>query len=724
MNVPEATRAWQSLPEAEGPTAGGPAAGEDVCLEGCLLGHYRVREPLGRGGFGTVWAAEDLRLGREVALKLLVRSQGLDEAGRRLMEAEARTIAALEHPGIVTLHALEEADGQFFLVMERVRGVTLAGLLAEGPMPLGRVLDLGIQMARAMAVAGEAGVVHRDLTPRNVMVGDGERIKILDFGLALRGALADTHGHSAPGNLTGTVPYMAPEQLQGGMVDPRTDLFALGVMLFEMAAGRRPFTGATLRDTAWAILEEAPVWPPDFPTGLRRVVSRCLEKDPAARFPSGRELALALERLKGGASGPSLAVLPFQDMGADQDDEHLCEGLAGELLKGLARIPGLRLVPRTTSFALKGSALPPERLSERLAAGWLVTGSLDRTGDRCAVEVTLVDGASGLAVWQTRVDREREELAGVHRELAEGLAGALGLPLLPGAWSKVSSEAFEAYLRGRQFYFRFHRHAMRFALEMYREAVALAPDFAAAWAGIATCSAWLYIYVSRSAANREQAEEASARALALDPQSPEGLAARGVARSALGQKEEAEADFLAALARDPGLYEAAYFLARHRFAGGDMPGALEAFQQAMVLWPEDCQAPLLVAQVHEALGDPAAAAETRWRGVHLAEARLRHAPDDVRTRYLAANALVALGERERGLAWARLARILDPDDPMLLYNLGCIHALGGAVDEALDCLEASVKTGLTQKGWFLHDGDLIGLRELPRFQAILDTMEG
>jgi adenylate cyclase len=289
--------------------------------------------------------------------------------------------------------------------------------------------------------------------------------------------------------------------------------------------------------------------------------------------------------------------------------------------------------------------------------------------------------------------------------------------------AKVDPAAFSYYVQGRNSYFRFSRQGMAQAVKRYRQALSLDPGFAPAWAGLAECAAYTYIYIERAEAQRELAESCSWKALELDPDLAEAHAARGVALSAAGRAVEAEEAFETALRLDPDLYEAAYFYARHCFAVGKPERAIEYFEWASALRPEDFQAILLVAQVYHSLGVEDEAEQARRRGLALVEERLVQAPDDARARYLGANALVALGQQAQGLEWARLARSLEADDPMLLYNLGCIHALARNPEEALDCLQEAVAKGLTQKNWFLHDGDLDAVRPLPRFQELMAQLQ-
>jgi TolB-like protein/Flp pilus assembly protein TadD len=419
---------------------------------------------------------------------------------------------------------------------------------------------------------------------------------------------------------------------------------------------------------------------------------------------------------------PAVAVLPFLDLRRESGDAPLAEGIAEELIQALNQVEGLRAISRTTSFLYGGSGLPLAEVGRRLHADAVLGGSLLEREGRLALKTELVDVASDREIWSEARDFDRKDLFAALEDIARGAASALSLSASFRPRRPVGLEAYGYYLRGRHYYYRFNRRRMGFAAEMFRRALDLDPGYAPAWAGLAKAAAYAYIYIERTEPQRELAESCSRKALALDPDLAEAHASRGVALSAAGRSEEAEEAFETALCLDPNLYEAAYFYARHCLAAGKPERAVEYFEWAAALRPEDFQAILLVAQVYHSLGVEDEAERVRRQGLSLVEQRLARAPDDVRARYLGANALVALGDREKGLAWARMARSMDPDDPMLLYNLGCIHALAGDPGEALDCLERAVAAGLTQKNWFRHDGDLDAIRAHPRFQQLMDAL--
>ncbi len=420
----------------------------------------------------------------------------------------------------------------------------------------------------------------------------------------------------------------------------------------------------------------------------------------------------------------SVAALPFLDLRQESGDAYLSEGLAEEILQALNEIEDLRVISRTTSFLYGGSDLSLAEIGRRLHVHAILGGSLLKKENLLTLKTELVDVASDQVVWAKSYDFDRKDLFSILEDITSSVASALHLSASIRPWNAVDLESYEYYLRGRQYYFQFNRHSMGFAEEMFRHALDIDPDYASAWAGLANCAAYSYIYIERTDAQRELAESCSQKALELDPDLAEAHASRGVALSAAGRAEEAETAFEKSLCLDPSLYEGAYFYARHCLAAGKLEMAIQFFEWAAVLRPEDFQAILLVAQVYHSLGVEDEAVLARRKGLALVEQRLEHAPDDVRARYLGANALVALGEREKGLAWARMARSMDPDDPMLLYNLGCIHALASEPEEALDCLTMAIAGGLSQKDWILHDGDLDPIRSHPRYQNLIGSLNG
>ncbi|HET9252984.1 MAG TPA: protein kinase [Candidatus Eisenbacteria bacterium] len=536
------------------------------------LGTYEILGPLGTGGMGEVYRARDLRLGREVAVKVLPAEVASRPDRLARFEREARTVAGLNHPNIVTLYSVEEEDGVRFLTMELVVGRPLSSLVVPGGLPVAQIVDFGIAITRALVAAQGKGVIHRDLKPGNVMVADDGRVKVLDFGLAKvaeevdppSGPVAETtlaDPLTVEGALLGTVPYMAPEQLRGDRVDARCDLFALGIILYELTAGRRPFGGRTHADVTSSILRDSPeplsLIRPDLPRGLERVVEHCLEKDPARRPASALELAetlatldLAPEPVRTDAprpgTAPSIAVLPFVNRSRDEEDEYFSDGLADELLGMLAGIPNLHVAARTSSFQFKGTRDDVATIGRKLRVATLLEGSVRRSGNRARITVQLVEVANGYHIWSETYDRTLDDIFAVQDDIAQSVVKELRAALL-GAEAGSSElvrvredvanaargraanpEAHRLYLLARHCIDRWTQEDMVKGIGRLKEALALDPDFAVGWAELsrahtveAACG-WAPV-----AEGNERAREAAERALALRPDLPDGYVRLG-----------------------------------------------------------------------------------------------------------------------------------------------------------------------------------------------------
>jgi TolB-like protein/Flp pilus assembly protein TadD len=718
---------------------------------GHRLGPYEIVAPLGAGGMGEVYRARDPRLGREVAIKVLPAVGDDDTSRAQRFEREARAVAALVHPNVLTLHDVGEQDGVRYLVTELLDGETLADRLARGgAMPWREVAELGAATARGVAAAHERGIVHRDLKPGNLFRTAEGHWKVLDFGLAhllhdpATGGPADEGEGTdltATGVLLGTVAYMSPEQVRGEPVDARSDLFALGAVLHEALAGRAPFRRETAGATLAAVLAETPSPLPagvEAPPGLVRLLERCLAKRREDRPSSAEEVAADLERLAAGGTltsegaaappSPSIAVLPFRDMSAARDQAYFCEGVAEEILHALTRVPGLRVAARTSSFQFEAGAADVREVAERLAVGHVLEGSVRRDGDRLRVTVQLIDAASGFHVWSERYDRASADVFAIQDEIAAGVAERLSTGLSEGARTALRRRgtrdlaAYERYLQGRRLANEHRDRSLRAAVVEYEAALELDPEFAAAWAGLADCHTWLYFWHGHKAEDLARAEEASARASELDPDGPEALAARGWVLEVAGRYAEAAAMFEQALAAAPDFYEATYQFARLRFVEGRYREAAELFERGARLDPDDYQCLSLAIMAYDHLGEPERAEETARRALARVERRIELAPGDARALYLGAVDATRIGDSERARELIERALALDPDEHPVLYNAACAYTRLGDHERAFELLGRIVEAGFGHRSWFEHDTDLAPLRDDPRFGDLLDRM--
>jgi adenylate cyclase len=504
--------------------------------------------------------------------------------------------------------------------------------------------------------------------------------------------------------------------------------------------------------TAQAIIAQCFTNPPpplrtvraDVPEWTERVVTKALAKEPGDRYATAAQLSQALKppggvaTLSGGASGAtaalasgtpkSIAVLPFVNMSADPDNEYFTDGIAEEIINALTKIGALRVAARTSAFAFKGKNLDIRRVGEQLSVGTVLEGSVRKAGNRLRVTAQLVNVADGYHLWSERYDRELEDVFAIQDEIAGNIVRALRVVLSEEEKRAIEKaptanvEAYDYYLRGRQFFHQFRRTGIQFARRMFERAIEVDPKYALAYAGVADCCSFLYMYWDGSRANLESAESASGKALELDPELAEAHASRGFAVSLSRRHAEARTEFETALRLNPKLYEAHYLYARACFQEGKLEEAVQHYKDAARVRPEDYQALLLTQGPLTRLGRGAEAEAILRQGLRVAEKHLELNPDDARALYLGAGALVRLGERDRGLEWTKRACAIDPEDPGVLYNVACSYAQLGQANEAISCLEKAVQNGFGHREWLENDSDLDSLRSDPRFQTVLKKL--
>jgi adenylate cyclase len=421
----------------------------------------------------------------------------------------------------------------------------------------------------------------------------------------------------------------------------------------------------------------------------------------------------------------SIAVLAFVNMSNDPENEFFSDGIAEEIINALSKIKALRVAARTSSFAFKGKNEDIGEVGRKLKVNTVVEGSVRKAGNRLRVTAQLVDVANGYHLWSERYDRQLEDVFEIQDQIAENIVRALRVVLGEDekrAIEKTPTEdvqAYEYYLRGRQAFHQFRRSGMQYARRMLDRAIEIDPNFVRAHAGIADCCSFLYMYWDASNANLEEAGASSRRALKLDPESAEAHTSRALALTLRQQYDEARREFESALRLNPMLYEAHYFYGRACFTEGKLEEAVSHYRDAWRVRPEDYQAIYLSAEALVKLGRRDEALEASRLGVKLADAHLELNPDDARAWYLSAGALMRLGQREEAKERARRASTIDPEDSGVLYNVGCVHALAGSTDEALDHLDKAIQNGFGQREWVENDSDWDAVRNEPRFQALL-----
>jgi serine/threonine protein kinase/tetratricopeptide (TPR) repeat protein len=512
---------------------------------GQTISHYRIVEQLGAGGMGVVFKAQDSRLERAVALKFLPEKLAQQPQALERFRREARAASALNHPGICTIYDIGEQDGRTFIAMEFIDGETLRSHIHGKPLPLEELLELGIQIAEALEAAHAEGIIHRDIKPANIFVTKRGRAKVLDFGLAklvpkgVVSANADSEDESSDSNsivgiISGTPSYMSPEQVRGDGLDPRTDIFSFGLLLYEMATGRQAFSGGTGGVVIEAVLTRPPVpvrsINPAIPPRLEEIIDKTLHKDRARRYQHAADILAELQRLRreidsgasSGNEGPesatlskagrlsstgklksrsptgprnidSLAVLPFENASHDPENEYLSDGITGSLINNLATVPKLRVMAQSTVFRFKGREIDPQAVGRDLNVRAVLTGRVTQSGGSLRIGAEMVDVATGSQLWGAQYDRKPGDIFVIQDEISNEISGKLRLQLSRAQKKRLTRrhtedpEAYRVYLKGRHHWNRWTEEGFYKAIEYFQQAIDKDPAYALAYAGLADC---------------------------------------------------------------------------------------------------------------------------------------------------------------------------------------------------------------------------------------------
>ena len=707
-------------------------------MVGRRLAHFLVIDKLGAGGMGEVYRAHDEQLDRDVALKVLPAVSCHDPAARARLLREARAASKLNHPNICTIHEVGEADGQVYIAMELVEGRSLSSYVAAGPQPPEQVMRYGIQLADALAHAHQHGIIHRDLKSANVIITRDGRAKVLDFGLAKRlanEALAETTTQTVntltvPGTIVGTLAYLAPEQLLGQPADARSDIWSLGVVLYEMAAGRRPFHGQSAVELSSAILNQ-PLPPlasrPGVvpPAGIRAVIERCLEKDPLRRFQRGEELRAALEIVQSGSALPvppdrkpgfsrrrwiviaapaivvpaaatlylghrsgwfgltqrfrSLAVLPVTNLSGDPQQEYFVDGMTDAFIAAISEISALKVISRTSVMVYKGAKKPLPQIARDLDVDSVLESSVVREAGLVRVVVQLIEAATDRSLWSQTYQRELTSILSLQGEVARAVARAINAQLRPveqtrlAAGRKVNPASYEAYLRGMYHLNKATPADIEQAMKYLHEAVEKDPADPLAYAGLAAGYITIAHGPDPADDSLERAKAAARTALKLDDTLAETLVYWAFVEGYYDWKwDDAYRDTQRALDINPSLAFAHYQLAWFHYIFGRMPEAIEEHKRAQSLDPFN---PLHTSWLGELYRQ-----ERRFDEA-IAEARrgIKMAPADSTGYYVLG--FVYLDQKLYDLAFAAFRDSVKAD-PETRWALGVAYATAGRMDEA------------------------------------------
>ena len=741
------------------------------------ISHYRIIEKIGEGGMGQVYRAWDERLERTVAIKL-IGGRGANDAGakERLLR-EARLASSLNHPSICVIHEVNEEGDRPYIVMEFIEGKPLGAVIGEEGLPLPTLVRYATQIAGALAHAHERGVVHRDLKSGNVVVTPEGRAKVLDFGLAKRtvetsAESAITHAKgplTGPGVAVGTLQYMPPEVLRGDPADARGDLWALGVVMYEMVAARHPFRGKTGFEASAAILREEPeALSSRVNPGLRTVIERCLVKEPARRYQSAGEVKAALEALQSSASAApaprrraksarsikSLAVLPLENLSGDASQDFFADGMTEALITGLARIGTLRVISRTSAMVYKGVHKPVPEIARELNVDAVVEGSILRSGNQVRITAQLVLAATDEHLWVETYDRPLANVLDLQSEVARAIAQEIKVKLTPREKAtlaksrRVDPAAYDAYLRGRFGWNKRSEEGMRQGIEQFQRAIEADPTYAPAHSGLADCYAVLGWYGALPPSDSfGRAKAAAQRAVALDEDLSEAHCSMGYVLQHYDRDyAAAERSHRTSLRLNPGYATGHHFFAILHLALGRIPEALSEMSQAEALDPLsriiasahgwvltmgreyeraiaqfpkalDLQSDFWIARM--LLGRAYAGMGRFAEGIAACRAAAAKEIATAMPESVLAHVLALAGEKEEA---TRIVERLEEQSGkryVMPYGVALAHAGLGNVEAALDWLDRSLAERGSQICYIGVDPAFDSLRSHPRFKELL-----
>jgi serine/threonine protein kinase/Flp pilus assembly protein TadD len=697
----------------------------DTTLSGQTFLHYHIAEKIGAGGMGDVYRAHDDRLKRDVAIKVLPEEFASDGDRVTRFQREARLLASLNHPHICTIYDIDEHAGRHFIAMELIEGQTLRQRMLEQQLEADEILIVALEVTNGLEAAHAKGIIHRDIKPANIFVTAAGHAKILDFGLAklvqeerLLGGAGEgvsvlptlTHAGQSTGSgiAIGTVAYMSPEQALGKELDARTDLFSLGVVLYEMATRSLPFRGDTPVAQSDSLLHHVPISPrrlnPEVPDDLEQIINKALEKDCQVRYQSAGDLLVDLKRLKlKRDSGhhvievpgvgprprlPSLAVLAFTNMSVDQENEYFCDGLSEELINALSHIQDLRVAARTSAFAFKGKEIDIREIGKKLNVGTVLEGSVRKSGQRLRITAQLINVEDGCHIWSGQFDRGMKDVFDIQEEISLTIVDHLKLKLMKGEREKIlkrpteDHEAYNCYLKGRYFWYRRYEKGMQRGLQYFQQAIEIDPDYAMPHVGIADTFGLFGLFgflPPRQAFSRAKA--AAKKALEIDPELAEAYASLGwIAVWYDWDWPAAESHFLKAIQMKPEYALAHHWRGVYLSSMGQFDESIREMQKACELEPLEPVNP-----AH--LGMALYMARRFDESMEAVRKVMESDPDFWLAYWYCSGNLLAKKMWGEAIATLRKLVELTQGSALALSTLGFAYGLGGMKDEAFKILE-------------------------------------
>jgi serine/threonine protein kinase/Tfp pilus assembly protein PilF len=706
---------------------------------GQTISHYKILEKLGEGGMGIVYKAQDTTLDRYVAIKFLPANLSTTGENKSRFLQEAKAAAALSDPNIMSVYEIDEKNGMMFLVMEFLQGQTLKDYLTNlktgSGIPYREALDWAMLIAHGLKAAHDKNIVHRDIKPHNIMVTSNSQIKIMDFGLA---KLKSGAGLTKTGTSLGTLSYMSPEQVQGVPTDARSDIWSLGVVLYEMLTGELPFKAEHDAGLLYLIANEDPPFPSEMdkkiPRQIDQLMKRMIEKDRDKRFKKMDEVLQAFAEvnaaIESAAAQPktkAIAVLPFGNISPDKESDYFSDGLTEELIINLSRLKDIRVVPRTTSMQYKGTQKEVKAIGRELGTRYILAGNVRKFQNNLRIAVELVDIETDAQLWAETYKGKLEDVFDIQEQVSKQIVDALMVKLSPSEKvvltkrSTESAEAFDYHLRARSALYRMTKNDINSAIHLFQRATELDARYAAAYAGLGETYAWLYLQFERKDVYLDKALEASLKALMYDSTLSEAYASLSLAH--LGKKAFDEALIAGnkAIELDPNNFIAYWIFGRIYHAIDRDKDAVEMFKKCQKLNSEFYGSFTDIVMSYEKLGEMQLYRDALNPAIEVLARHLSRYPDDGRAHMINAVHLVQVDKIGEAKSEAAKALELNPHDTLMLYNGACFYARLGEKRAAVETLKAAIDAGHANFEWLKRDPDLESIRNEPQY---IELMKG
>ena len=729
------------------------------------IGRYEICSKLGAGGMGEVYLAEDTKLDRKVALKILPSDMVDDQADRvRRFVQEAKAASALNHPNILTIYEIDEVDSEQFIATEFIDGQTLRERIRKGSLTPAEVLDIAIQVASALSATHSVGIIHRDIKPDNIMLRHDGIVKVLDFGLAKltkEREIRDTSEFATTQNfintgvgiVMGTAQYMSPEQARGFDVDPRTDIWSLGCVLYEMISGRPPFAAPTTIDVMSGILAREPesLLPhlSEGPRDLDRVVFRAIRKDREERYQTVKDLLIDLKDLKrqidshsdrlsslrtsaGFAAVPekSVAVLYFENLNSEKESDYFCAGITEDIITDLSKIKDLKVVSRNDVLPFRNKEVNMRQVGDTLRVKYILEGRVRTAGNRIRITAQLISVHDGYHLWAERFDRQVEDIFDLQNEVSQKIVDALKVSLTDTERQLLTQKptddlrAYDFYMRGRELLYRKGRRNTESAINMFEDAIALDAGFAAAYAGLAEAYSSMYEWYDGATSWLTKAIEMNQKALALEPTSLD--AKFGIATVYYNQRRlpESKRALEEILKENDEFYPGYMRLGVIAELSSDLDSALTFYRRAAELKPYDEEPWKYLAEIHQRLGNVEAVERAELKVIEITARKLEASLDDVVVMSRLAESYARFGSREEANATLKKVLELEPNDGLAVYNCACAYALLKEKKASLILLRRAFESGFRAVAhWARGDSAFDSMRNDDEFRKLLVELQ-